>query len=102
MFLFVFPILIFGLPSVAAENPSAAIIKATMSYLQKESPGVVATVKVDKVDGDYARVVVAAKNTDTALAFLKRKGNEWTVLTLGTGFAPEDYKQLGIPASLQK
>ena len=38
---------------------------------------------------------------DAAWVFLKREKGGWRGLTIGTGFSPEDYKELHIPASIQ-
>ena len=91
---------LFTAPAFATDE--VAIIKATKAYLQKENPGVAGKVKVEKVDGDYARASVTAEGLDTATVFLKRSGSGWSVLTLGTGFGPGDYKEMGIPKSLQQ
>jgi len=88
------------LPARAAED-TAALIVATKAFVLKESPGMQAKVAVEKIDGDYARVRVSSSATDTAHAFLKRKKGRWTVLTLGTGLTPDEYRGLGIPKSLK-
>jgi hypothetical protein len=87
----------------AAPNDDQAIIAATRAYVQANSDVANFDVQVEKVDGDYARtrVLPADGSTDPAWVFLKRQDGTWTALTIGTAFLPEDYQQLGIPASLQ-
>ena len=87
--------------AVAAEDCTTAIIQATKGFVEKETPNMKATIKVDKVKGEYARAVVSSKGADNAWAYLKRKEGKWTVLSLGTGFGPEFYKRWGIPKELQ-
>ena len=90
--------------SLMAGGDDEAIIAGTKKYLAKESY-VVGEMKiaVEKVDGDFARVLVTPKNgqTDAALVFLKREKGTWRGLTIGTGFDPEDLVKLHIPASLR-
>jgi hypothetical protein len=90
--------------SLLAGGDDQAIIAGTKKYLAAESY-VVADMKitVEKVDGDFARVLVTPKDgkTDAATVFLKREKGVWRGLTLGTGFDPEDLAKLHIPASLR-
>jgi hypothetical protein len=89
---------------LVAGGDDQAIIAGTKKYLAAESY-VVSQMKitVEKVDGDFARVLVTPKDgkTDAATVFLKREKGGWRVLTLGTGFDPEDLAKLHIPASLR-
>jgi stress response protein SCP2 len=90
--------------SLSAGEHDAAIIAASKKYLKKESQVTDAAVKVEKVEGNYARVKVSPKDpsqTDPAWIFLKRERGAWRAVTLGTGFSPDYYKELGIPKSLQ-
>jgi hypothetical protein len=60
--------------------------------------------RIEKVDGDYARVKVIPNDTsqtDAAWVFLKREKGVWRGLTMGTAFSPDDYKALHIPVSVQ-
>lgn len=91
---------LFTLPAHASEED--AVVQATKAYLKKENPGVQAKVKAEKIAGEYARASVASEGLDTATVFLKKESAGWKVLTLGTGFSPEDYKEMGIPKSLQQ
>jgi hypothetical protein len=90
--------------SLLAGGDDEAIIAGTKKYLAAESY-VVGEMKiaVEKVDGDFARVLVTPKNgqTDAALVFLKREKGTWRGLTIGTGFDPDDLVKLHIPASLR-
>ncbi|HEU5085828.1 MAG TPA: hypothetical protein VFT99_00235, partial [Roseiflexaceae bacterium] len=56
-----------------------------------------------KVEGDWARARVTPIDveTDPAYVFLKREAGQWKGMLLGTAFGPDDYADLGIPASLQ-
>jgi hypothetical protein len=87
-----------------ANDDSTAIIQATTDYVKKEASVNDPLVTVDKIVEGYARVQVKSKSgaTDTATAFLKLSKGRWKVLTMGTAFAPEDYKKLGIPVPLQE
>jgi hypothetical protein len=87
----------------AADN-SEAIIRATKDYVKKETAVKDPLVTVQKVADGYARVQVKSKSgaTDAAIAFLKLEKGKWRVLGLGTAFAPEELKELQIPASLQQ
>ena len=89
--------------SLLAGGDDEAIIAGTKKYLASE--GYTASVKivVEKVEGDYARVLVTPRDgqTDAATVFLKREKGVWRGLTLGTGWDPEDLAKLHIPRSLQ-
>jgi hypothetical protein len=89
--------------SLVAGGDEQAIIAATKKYLAAESYTAPMKIEVEKVEGDYARVMVEPKDkqTDGALVFLKREKGIWRGLTLGTGFDPEDLAKLHIPASLR-
>ncbi len=83
---------------------NAAIVAATKSYVAANSGTIKITATVEKVEGDFARVKVSPQDstaTDPAWVFLRKKDGHWMGLTLGTGFGPEDYEQLGIPKSLR-
>lgn len=89
--------------SLLAGGDHQAIIAATRKYLAAESAITDVKVTVEKVDGDYARVLVTPRDgqTDPALVFLKREKGVWRGLTMGTGFDPEDLTKLHIPKSLR-
>lgn len=95
----------FTLPCLQAGDPEDEIVQATMRYVFKEAGVNDPVVAIEKAVDGYARVKVTSESgaTDPAIAFLKAlPGGKWKVLTLGTGFAPEDLAELGIPASLAK
>jgi hypothetical protein len=89
--------------SLRAGGEDEAIIAATKKYLAAESWTAAVKIAVEKVEGDYARVMVTPKDnkTDGALVFLKREKGVWRGLTMGTGWDPEDLAKLHIPASLR-
>lgn len=79
-----------------------AIEAAAVTYVQ-ENGGVPGTAEVEEVSGEYARALVTPKvegSTDPAWVFLRREGGEWQGLIYGTAIGPEEYQELGIPASL--
>jgi hypothetical protein len=92
-----------GAGSLFAGEDDPAIIAATKKYLAAESWTAPVKIEVEKVAGDYARVMVTPKDnqTDGALVFLKREKGNWRGLTMGTGFDPDDLAKLHIPASLR-
>jgi len=89
--------------SVRAGADDQAIIAGTRKYLAAESYTGPVKIEVEKIEGDYARVMVTPKDgqTDAALVFLKREKGVWRGLTIGTGFDPDDLAKLHIPASLR-
>ena len=87
----------------AETDVKAAIIRAAEKYVAANSAISGARISLEKVEGNYARAKVTPRNPDAAdpaWVFLKKQGGSWTGLTLGTGFAPEDYREMGIPRSL--
>lgn len=89
--------------SLLAGEDDQAIIAGTRKYLAAESYTAPVKIEVEKVEGDYARVMVTPKDgqTDAALVFLKREKGVWRGLTIGTGFDPDDLAKLHIPAGLR-
>ncbi len=80
----------------------AAIEAAAVTYVQ-ENGGVPGTAEVEEVSGEYARALVTPRvegSTDPAWVFLRREGGKWQGLIYGTAIGPEEYQELGIPASL--
>ena len=89
--------------SLAQADAKAAIVSAAEKYVAANSVGAGVRVTVEKIDGKYARAKATPrdpKKADPAWVFLKKENDTWTGLTLGTGFAPGDYRELGIPRSL--
>ena len=89
--------------SLLAGGDDQAIIAGTKKYLASESYTAPVKIEVEKVEGDYARVLVTPRDgqTDAATVFLKREKGAWRGLTLGTGWDPDDLAKLHIPASLR-
>ncbi len=89
--------------SLLAGGDDQAIIAGTKKYLAAESYTAAMTITVEKVESDYARVLVTPRDnqTDPALVFLKRERGVWRGLTIGTGWDPEDLAKLHIPESLR-
>ena len=89
--------------SLLAGEDDQAIIAGTKKYLAQESYTAPMKIEVEKVEGDYARVMVTPKDgqTDGALVFLKREKGVWRGLTIGTGFDPDDLAKLHVPAGLR-
>lgn len=89
--------------SSAQSDASAPIISAAEKYVAANSAIAGVRVTVEKVDGKYARAKATprdATKADPAWVFLKKENDTWRGLTLGTAFAPEDYREHGIPRSL--
>ena len=86
-----------------AGGDDEAIIAGTKKYLAAEAYTASVKIEVEKVVGDYARVLVTPKDgqTDAATVFLKREKGAWRGLTIGTGWDPDDLAKLHIPKSLQ-
>ncbi len=85
------------------EPEDAAAIEAAAAAYVRENGGVPGTAEVEEVSGDYARALVTPKvkgSTDPAWVFLRREGGKWRGLIYGTAVGPEDYEELGVPASL--
>jgi hypothetical protein len=89
--------------SLLAGGDDQAIIAGTKKYLAAESAITDVKITVEKVLGDYARVLATPRDgqTDAATVFLKRENGVWRGLTMGTGWDPEDLAKLHIPASLR-
>ena len=89
--------------SVRAGGDDEAIIAGTKKYLAAESYTAPMKIEVEKVEGDYARVLVTPRDgqTDAATVFLKREKGVWRGLTIGTGWDPDDLAKLHIPLNLR-
>ena len=87
---------------LASEDEALTI--AVRKYVAAHSVVSGFRIRIEKVDGNYARVKVTpnqAGQTDAAWVFLKREKGVWRVLTMGTAFSPDDYNALHIPLSVQ-
>lgn len=89
------------LVTASADQSTDAIIQSTMRYVFQEAGVDDPSVTIQEVGGGFARVKVRSISgkTDPATAFLKGgPDGKWKVITLGTGFSPDDLAELGIPA----
>lgn len=83
-----------------ADQSTDAIIQSAMRYVFQNAGVDDPSVTILEVGGGFARVKIRSISgkTDPAIAFLKGgPDGKWKVLTLGTGFSPEDLSELGIP-----
>jgi|ERR1043166_9945398 hypothetical protein len=90
--------------SLLATGDEEAVTIAARKYVAANSVVSRFHVRIEKIDGEYARVKVTpddSSQTDAAWVFLKRETGVWRGLTMGTAFSPDDYKELHIPASVQ-
>jgi hypothetical protein len=91
-------------PPAVAGSDDQAIIAGTRKYLAAQSYPADMKIKVEKVEGGYARVAITPKDPtkmDGAIAFLKREKGQWKGLDIGTGWDPTDLEKLHIPKSLR-
>ncbi|PYJ09996.1 MAG: hypothetical protein DMF06_08010 [Verrucomicrobia bacterium] len=89
--------------ALLAGGDDEAIIAGTRKYIAAEGYTAPVKIEVEKIEGDYARVLVTPKDgqTDAATVFLKREKGSWRGLTIGTGWDPDDLAKLHIPKSLR-
>ncbi len=92
--------------TAVSKQETAVLIAAARAYLKANSaPGLgEMRIKVEQVDGDYARLNVTpvTPTTDPATLYLhKNTQGKWEGIALGTGWAPEDYDKLHIPQSIR-
>lgn len=80
-----------------------ALIAATTKAVKAMGPVPAFDVAVESQEGGFARVKVSdqAGKVTPLYGFAVRKGAQWDVLSLGTFFEPEFYKQHKIPAGIQ-
>lgn len=89
-----------------AQAPSAALLtNAVNDYLRATGSPLAdqISVQVNATDGAFAKLTVAPNDRemyDSATAFVRRTGNRWEVLTLGTAFLPEDCAALNLPVAI--
>lgn len=59
------------------------------------------TLAVEAVEGDFARLKATPKKPDDgAIIFMKRQGDKWVGVEMGTAIACGDLVKLGFPASV--
>ena len=87
----------------ADQDDANAIIEATSQYLKVQTGVTDALVKVHKISGNYACVILTSPSgqTDPAEGYLKKGNGRWKVLIIGTDFSTEDFNDLGIPGSVR-
>lgn len=83
------------------------LTEAAYRYLKANSaPGIgEVTISVEEVDGHYARLGVnpVKPTTDPATLYMRQnaKTGAWEGLSIGTGWSPDDFDALKIPASIR-
>ena len=90
--------------SLLAGGENEAVTNAAKKYVAAHSQVSGFHARVEKIDGDYARVKVTPKDageTDGAWVFLKREKGVWRGLLMGTYFTMEDYNEFHIPPAIQ-
>ena len=90
--------------SLLAAGQDEAVTIAAKKYVAANSQVSGFHVRVEKIEGNYARVKVTPKDAsaaDAAWVFLKREKGVWRGLTMGTDFETDDYSKLHIPAGVQ-
>lgn len=90
--------------ATSAAEKQAILAAAEQYVLENSAAGTRPKLKLERVEGDFARVAVtpAKGNTDPAVVFLRKTAGKWRGLVLGTAFAPGDYDELHIPKSLRQ
>lgn len=85
-----------------AANDDEALLAAAREYVRKESGPGEFTVSIEQKSGDHARLRTepAAGETDPATVFMVRRNGQWSGVSLGTGFSPDDLRSFGIPEAL--
>ena len=84
-------------------GPDTATIAASIqAFLNPDGDAAGITFALQQIsnDGQYVRGQVTAPNTDPAWVFLRRNGDTWENLGIGTLFPPETLEELGVPKEL--
>ncbi len=91
------------LEPVLDDGDREQIRRAALDYVRDETAVAEATVEILAVAEGWARVLVVPANevTDPATMYLRKEESRWVAVVLGTGFAPEDYEELGIPPGVR-
>lgn len=98
-------------PAAPASEPTAAptgetaITAAVTEALRAQGSPLAeqGAVAIEGVAGDFARARVTPPDpatADPAIAFLRKQGGQWTVLSMGTAFGPDFYAEFAIPEAL--
>lgn len=79
-----------------------ALHTAARAYVARESAYPTITIVSSRIAGDHARLFIEPVGVegDPAIVFMKRVNGQWQGLSLGTGYAPDDLRALGVPQSL--
>jgi hypothetical protein len=81
-----------------------AVITAARQYA-KDNTDIEVELEVAEIEGDYARVQVKPADpeaADEATMYLRKEKGRWKGIIIGTGFSPEDYKNLKIPEKIRE
>ncbi|HEY9721612.1 MAG TPA: hypothetical protein V6D47_06340 [Oscillatoriaceae cyanobacterium] len=82
-------------------NPTQqAILAAVQSFVKRHGGPSRYEAEVERIEGLGARVRVRAQGITPALVYLKRRGQSWEALALGTAFKPEFFRKHGLPSTL--
>lgn len=87
-----------------SQNDREQSLKSAVStYIKRNTEVKDFTLEVEGIEGDFARlrVVPADNTTDPAWVFAQHDASGWSVLSLGTFFDEEFYRETGIPEALQ-
>jgi hypothetical protein len=78
----------------------AALEQAIRDYVRANS-AVKDAIRVSNVsyEGAFAQATIAAPQIDDATVFMKKVGQKWTGIFLGTGMGPGDCASMGFPAN---
>jgi hypothetical protein len=80
-----------------------AIRRAARDYVRRETQIQEVEVEIEAVSEGWARLRVspAEAETDPATLYLRRAGDRWIGVAIGTAFAPEDLDTLGVPQAVR-
>jgi hypothetical protein len=84
-------------------NEREAVRRAALEYVRRETRIQNVTIEIGAIADGWARVrvVPATDVTDPAILYLRRDGDRWVGVILGTGFTPDDLDRLDVPASVR-
>lgn len=86
----------------STQTPGQQIADATVAYVKAHSAIDTFQVRVDRVEGDYARSIVTTPDgLNSAAVYLQRQQGGWVGLNIGTAFEPDFFDSYGIPQSLR-
>lgn len=86
----------------STRTPEQEIADATTTYVKDHSAVDVFQVRVDRVEGNYARSIVTTPDgLNSAAVYLQKRAGSWVGLDMGTAFEPSFFDAFGIPQSLR-